>query len=273
MFVTNRIAETDSSRIICPHSPAPDGWASGVDQLTTRPKPAQPMVAGAKPSGVGRPVNFSFPREGHGPYVTVPYPGNLSEYVTRVMPDRGPIEMHVPNSFPYEHPVAEPSWTGVQYEGWYQSEFGCVSWPSFESISPSMSQDQWSLSSPVARTRNWNGAPLVMAMFGSTQNTSETGEKSFKRQLYQSQIAQALIIKTEVEAWRSTNNFGTTFWMFNEIWATGGWGSIEYATSSSLRLREGLYSAPFSLLLEAFTRMQSLHVALRTRIARGALVV
>jgi hypothetical protein len=41
-------------------------------------------------------------------------------------------------------------------------------------------------------------------------------QAAFKRQLYQSQIAQALVIKTEVEAWRSTNNFGTLFWMYNE---------------------------------------------------------
>jgi len=50
-------------------------------------------------------------------------------------------------------------------------------------------------------------------MFGENASAALTltGEKAFKRQLYQSQIAQVLVMKTEIEAWRSTNNFGTTF--------------------------------------------------------------
>lgn len=64
-------------------------------------------------------------------------------------------------------------------------------------------------------------------------------QAAFKRQLYQSQIAQALVIKTEVEAWRSTNNFGTLFWMYNELWATGGWGSIEYGSTAAPGQIEG----------------------------------
>ena len=54
-------------------------------------------------------------------------------------------------------------------------------------------------------------------MFGENASAALTltGEKAFKRQLYQSQIAQVLVMKTEIEAWRSTNNFGTTFWMYN----------------------------------------------------------
>ena len=55
-FVTTRIASTDPSRVIWPHSPAPDGWSSGIDRLTTRPKAGQLLVVGAKPEGIGRPA-------------------------------------------------------------------------------------------------------------------------------------------------------------------------------------------------------------------------
>ena len=268
-FVTTIIAAVDPSRTIAPHSPMPDGWSSGVDRLTTRPKLGQPLVAGVKPEGIGRPINFSFGMEGHGPYVTAPYAGNQSGYLETPMPMHGPLPHPVPNSsMPvgdgFYHAVAAPSWTGPQYEGWFESEFGAVSWPSFESASSTLPKDQWGLGSAVpSRWRNWNPAALITAMFG-TNATADThlvvGEAAFKRQLYQSQvcavwgvfqgvgslsvgladthdraigdravscssllllqIAQALLLKTEIEAWRSTNNFGTLFWMFNEIWPT-----------------------------------------------------
>jgi len=41
-------------------------------------------------------------------------------------------------------------------------------------------------------------------------------------------IAQALIIKSDISTRRSRNSFGTLLWQHNEIWPTGGWGSIEY---------------------------------------------
>lgn len=52
----------------------------------------------------------------------------------------------------------------------------------------------------------------------------------FKRQLYQCLLSQALEIKSDIEHRRSTNTFGVIVWQFNEIWPTGGWGSIEYGT-------------------------------------------
>jgi hypothetical protein len=58
-----------------------------------------------------------------------------------------------------------------------------------------MSKDQWSLGSAVARNRNWNPSSFIDTMFGE-QNFSKTGELAFKRQLYQSQIGQALLLKT-----------------------------------------------------------------------------
>jgi hypothetical protein len=56
------------------------------------------------------------------------------------------------------------------------------------------------------------------------------GEMAFKAQLYQTVMGEALEMKSDITHRRSTNNFGTIVWQTNEIWPTGGWGSIEYGT-------------------------------------------
>jgi len=38
------------------------------------------------------------------------------------------------------------------------------------------------------------------------------------------------LIKSDIETRRSLNQFGIIVWQYNEIWPTGGWGSIEYGT-------------------------------------------
>jgi len=56
------------------------------------------------------------------------------------------------------------------------------------------------------------------------------GEAAFKKQLFQCLYGQALVLKTYIEQHRSTNTFGLQIWQLNEIWPTGGWGTIEYGT-------------------------------------------
>lgn len=43
-------------------------------------------------------------------------------------------------------------------------------------------------------------------------------------------LGQALNMKSNIETRRSMNEFGTLIWQLNEIWPTGGWGSLEYGT-------------------------------------------
>jgi len=43
-------------------------------------------------------------------------------------------------------------------------------------------------------------------------------------------LGQALQIKSQIEIFRADNYYGVIVWQFNEIWPTGGWGSIEYGT-------------------------------------------
>jgi len=70
---------------------------------------------------------------------------------------------------------------------------------------------------------------IIEVYFGK-QDFSKTGEAAFKKQMYQCLMGQALEMKGDIETRRSTNEWGTVIWQINEIWPTGGWGSIEYGT-------------------------------------------
>ena len=52
------------------------------------------------------------------------------------------------------HPTLVPAHVGPGEEGWYRSEFGCVAWSSFESMSGEMPEDQWGMMTPGAKNRN-----------------------------------------------------------------------------------------------------------------------
>ena len=60
----------------------------------------------------------------------------------------------------------------------------------------------------------------------------QVGEAVFKKQLWQCMISQALELKGDIETRRAANTFGILIWQYNEIWPTGGWGTVEYGTPS-----------------------------------------
>ena len=144
-------------------------------------------------------------------------------------------------------PTIAPANGGTGQEGWYKSEFGCNTWPSFESISTQLPQDQWSMSSFGASRRNWNVANLIGTFFGAdaAKRMAEYGEVAFKRQLYQSMLSQVLYMKTEIEAWRSSNIWGSTFWMYNEIWCVRASSAIRSVVVPDYRLHLLLLSFAF----------------------------
>lgn len=140
-FVMPTVAKHDTSRPIWPSCPAP-GWTSGVDTLSSRPNGDVLKVgAGGAPAPIPRlaPGGFPFPQESHGPY-TAFMKGGVEGIV---MPKAQPIPNPNPPNWNVNDPTAIPALTGPGYEGWYKSEFGCVSWSSFESMSADMPQDQW----------------------------------------------------------------------------------------------------------------------------------
>lgn len=126
---------------------------------------------------------------------------------------------------------AVPALTGAGHIGWFRSEFGANSWPSFESISANLPPEQWGMNSAAAVKRNWNVSNMLFVYFGqhaAARDMKRSGETAFKRVLYMSMISQLLFMKTEVESWRSSNVFGTLTWQLNDVWPTAGWGSLEY---------------------------------------------
>ena len=224
-FVMPVVASVDTSRPIWPSCPAP-GWVSGVDRLSARPNGKKLLTGsgGAGQSiGEGRPSGFPFAMEGHGPY-TAFMKMNMDD---TVMPGH-----HVEEGCEGDvnHPTLVPAHIGQGEEGWYRSEFGCVAWSSFESMSGEMPPDQWGMLTPGGKNRNWNPSKrhLDFLWQWNSHRHERVRRGGLQRQLYQSMVGQLLFLKTEIEGWRSQNVWGTTFWMYNEIWPTGGWVSIEY---------------------------------------------
>ena len=87
------------------------------------------------------------------------------------------------------------------------------------------------MNSAAAAHRNHNVSDVVGTFFGTAAvmvGMQKTGEVAFKRQLYQSMIAQLLLMKVTIESYRSSNSWGTIFWQYNDIWSTGSWGSVSH---------------------------------------------
>ena len=101
--------------------------------------------------------------------------------------------------------------------------------------------------------RNWPCDDLIWTYFGSASLAAldKVGEAAFKVQLYQCQMAQALVMTQTHSVMRlknwapafpadgrrttaaaSANTFGIITWMLNEIWPTGGYGSLEYGQAA-----------------------------------------
>ena len=132
---------------------------------------------------------------------------------------------------------------GLQYNHTFTSELGAVAWSSWESMSTVFAPEHWSLhggSAPdnctngmcqggnVVAQRNYPCDSIVLTYWGGSQaELDEVGEAAFKRQLYHCLIGSALIIKGYIEQHRASNCFGLMLWQLNEIWPTGGWGSVE----------------------------------------------
>ena len=229
-FTLRVVAEEDRSRSVWPSCPA-RGWASGVRRLDARPT-GEPLVT----------LNLSSPEiETHGPYqhgTGFPAVNGASAY----------------ESFDPKLPVPiSTSPVGLQHPNVFASEFGVIAYSSFESTAPTLAEAHWGLhggepsdacTSEFANTcngtnvmaeRNYPCDNLIGVYFNNETSLgpylNATGEARFKRQLYQCLLSHALWTKATIEARRSRNELGCLVWQLNEIWPTGGWGSLEYGTA------------------------------------------
>jgi beta-mannosidase len=244
MFVMDTVASEDRSRPVWPSSPS-FGWAAGVNRLTGLPT-GSPLVPGRGPP---RPPGLH-DLESHGPYVfgsgwSTRTMGWGADNCTRA--DQAGTGCNFTGWEPIftpsmlgemaspirgERTSVAPYYVGANQYGWYRSEFGCSSFPSFESLSGMLLPEHWGAHTPPMRQRNHAADHIIFSYFGKAAAAAldEVGSFALKRATYQSMLAAGLYIKNEVESYRASNNWGTTFWQYNEIWPTGGWGSIEYGS-------------------------------------------
>lgn len=218
-FAMEVVAAEDKTTPIWPACPA-SGWATGVNRLTGFSS-GEPLKMGGDTLDL------------HGPYykgcTTSFDPIDGCEGAQAADPFKIPTQMLV-------NQTIWPSWgrsgpIGVDLKGTVFSEYGFTVMSSFESMSATLSPEHWGISQPVWSERNYPCDNFIHAFFGAQHsNVSAVGESALKRQTWQCMIAQALAQKQYTEALRSMNTVLVQFWQYNEIWPTGGWGSIEYGS-------------------------------------------
>jgi beta-mannosidase len=227
-FVMAVVAEEDRSRAVWPSCPAL-GWTGGVHMLDALPNG---LALTTPASGASL--------ETHGPYLHGSgFPAVNGHAGLHLFAPAMPI-----------HVAAAP--TGPALPNIFASEFGAVAMSSFESMTATLAPQHWGLHAGqpddacagsfaqtcegpnVMAERNYPCDPLVVVYFGAQPAGyfNQTGEAAFKRQLYQCMLAQALHMKGDIETRRAQNQLGLLVWQLNEIWPTGGWGSLEYGTAA-----------------------------------------
>lgn len=255
-LVMSAVAREDDSRPIWPASPS-RGWASGVDPLSSRPDGSALRARPLQPASAAQ-----LPIEVHGPYVH----GNGWPAVNQVPIDpttREPsLELHAPRMpLPLPGSDAERPAMGAARASTFVSEFGVTALSSFESMAPTLDSAHWGVhggapdanctepdrtnpfwldcsrapgaadDNPLAE-RNYPCDPQILSYFPAVRAALDAvGERPFRAQLYLCLLAHALEIKAEIEAQRARNTLGSLLWQLNEIWPTGGWGTLEYSAS------------------------------------------
>jgi len=225
-FVMTVVAEEDKSRAVWPSCPAL-GWSTGVRKLDALPN-GRPLTTPTTGKAI----------ETHGPYQHgAGFPAVNGDASMKLFDTNIPIKV-------------SPGSTGPQFENVYASEFGAVAMSSFESMSSTLAKEHWGLhagqpsdtcsggfeskctGNNVMAQRNYPCDNLINVYFGMRPETyfNRTGESIFKQHLYQCMLSQALLMKSDIETRRSKNQLGCLVWQLNEIWPTGGWGSLEYGT-------------------------------------------
>ncbi len=226
------IAEEDPSKAIWPASPS-NGWVSGVARLWATPD--------------GTPLQARDPGtiEAHGPYIRgggFPAVNGVTNYEPVATSE-----------------VFDEASVGLSRASTFVSEFGAVAWSSPESLASTLSPRYRSLfgnqppdvcegagfpnvcrGGNVLARRNYPCANFVGSFFGPSADYLRPGStppalvaylnasRHFTASLYQCGLASAFLVKNLVEAHRSRNELGHLVWQLNEVWPTGGWGSLEY---------------------------------------------
>jgi hypothetical protein len=230
-FVMTVVAEEDQSRAVWPSCPA-SGWTAGVDRLTSIPTGKHKLETPDK-----GPVF-----ETHGPYQHGSgFPSVNGGGGSKVLPFDPDV--------PIDIDLYQGKKSGIRFANVFASEFGCVVMSSFESMSPTLDPAHWGVhgggppdtctggfnsdckGDNVMAQRNYPCDSVIDAYFSTdAAYYAAVGEDAFKRQLFHCMLGQALEMKSNIETRKAQNQIGHIIWQLNEIWPTGGWGSLEYGT-------------------------------------------
>ena len=227
-----KAATADECCALCVAAPK-DCWAATLYHGVCYFKPAggTNQAAGSDtlvvfPNGHTPPPLPPHTIETHGPYQ------HGAGFLTRN--GKATLDLFPANIPPTLHTeTAAPGAFGPQQRGTYASEFGASVFSSFESMAPTLDPaTDWSAHATVMKERNYPADNFVQVYFGTRARASlnASGALAMQRVCWFQMIAQMLQQKSDIEARRSANAQGTVTWQLNEIWPTGGWGSLEYGT-------------------------------------------
>ena len=180
--------------------------------------------------------------ETHGPYIEGSGFPNVN--------NNGPLSPRDPDI----PPALVQETLGVAVPGTFASEFGSNVYSSFESMSALLDPATWSISAPPWYWRDWPCHSHIITYFGAQDFNATPGVATLQRQLYLCAISQLLMLKSIIEERRSRNAWGTLIWQLNEIWPTGGWGSLEYGTVGEGQLEGGRWKPLHYVLKDVLFR-------------------
>ena len=215
----NVVAQEDQSRVVRAASPAL-GWTKGVHTLTGHPNGNALVNQNHYPNHPGLPWPVG---ESHGPYAH----GGIFPSV-----NGGGDGQYSPSMNATANTIAQVQngyQTGPAIPGYFVSETGVTGFSSFESMSATLSKENYGVHTKPFHQRNYPCDNWIYSYFRQI-DLNLTGARAFQKQLYFCMFAQGLHMKAQVESWRANNIWGMLLWQYNEIWPTGGWGSIEYGT-------------------------------------------
>ena len=258
------VAQEDSSRPIWPSSPAPGGWVGGVHRLSSLPN-GLPLIPhnltfasiethGPYQHGDGWPTVDGYFDALHAFDPQLPVPLDASQRQGLAFPNAYTSEFGSVGYSSFEsmtgtlspehwslHGGAPPANCS---QGWWlahctpnnvmaQRKSVQRTAAPFPSIASLYSVSPVRLLT-LCRSVSYPCDSIVVSYWGGQQSDLDAvGAAAFQRQLFQCIMGQALVLKSLIEEHRSTNAFGLQIWQLNEIWPTGGWGSLEWGRAES----------------------------------------
>ncbi|NIO29535.1 MAG: glycoside hydrolase family 2 protein [Candidatus Latescibacteria bacterium] len=124
---------------------------------------------------------------------------------------------------------AEPYEIFKEKIGRFMSEYGFQSFPRFETLESFSRPENWEMDSEVmlSHQKHPRGNQLIRMYMERDYNITD----DFDEFVYLSQVLQAEVVKTGIEAHRRARPYcmGTLYWQLNDCWPAISWSSVGYS--------------------------------------------